>query len=344
MKDKIIYNTKMFICIILFINIFNLLFGKANSLVGVTIVVAALVLMEKDLTKEASKNFSKLLFINLILGFFTFFAGNNIFIGIILNFLALGAIGYFLSYNLNKSIVVPFGLQYLFMLYTPVYGVDFIKRIVGLVFGAIAIMAIQFVIHFKDNKNNKPNEEEKLSEGEDKDIEYKVIKIFKKEFSVNTIRFNYAIRIGLLAALTGFLIDFFKLEQGRWMAYTVFSLTELYAENCKSRARERLEGTVIGALIVIISFIFIKDSSLRLIIVLLAGYLNPFAHNYKEAMICVTVSVIASVSLNSGVIEVTMKRLMYVGIGIIFSLLANKFILYTTKESYETLNLNENVL
>ena len=49
--------------------------------------------------------------------------------GLVLNFVVLLLIGYFLTSKLNKVILVPFGLQYLFMLYTPVTGNDFIKRL-----------------------------------------------------------------------------------------------------------------------------------------------------------------------------------------------------------------------
>ena len=68
MKNKIISNTIMFIVILLFVNLFGRIFGASNNLVGVTILVSILVLMQEDLTKNLYNNFIKLLFINLISG------------------------------------------------------------------------------------------------------------------------------------------------------------------------------------------------------------------------------------------------------------------------------------
>ena len=57
MKNKIISNTIMFIVILLFVNLFGRIFGASNNLVGVTILVSILVLMQEDLTKNLYNNF-----------------------------------------------------------------------------------------------------------------------------------------------------------------------------------------------------------------------------------------------------------------------------------------------
>ncbi|MEL5900752.1 FUSC family protein, partial [Clostridium sporogenes] len=90
---------------------------------------------------------------NLFLGLFAHISSHNMWAGLILNFVALSVIGYLLSFNLNKVTIIPFGLQYLFMLYTPVSGNDFSKRILALSLGAVLIMAVQLIIHRKNIKN-----------------------------------------------------------------------------------------------------------------------------------------------------------------------------------------------
>ena len=147
MKKKVISNTIIFLVILLFVKGFEVIFGSNNSLVGVTIIISILVLMQEDLTKNLSSNLIKLLFMNLISGVFSNIATNNMYLGLVLNFSILLLIGYSLTSKLNKVMVVPFGLQYLFMLYTPVEGSDFIKRLVGLATGAILIMLVQLVIY-----------------------------------------------------------------------------------------------------------------------------------------------------------------------------------------------------
>lgn len=322
MKKKIISNTILFLSILAFIKIFAVLFGTANTLVGVTVVVAVLVLMQENLTRKPLVNFAKLLFINLILGIFAFISSHNIWLGLILNFVSLAGIGYFLSIKLNKIIIVPFGLQYLFMLYSPVGTEDFLKRLLGLAFGAVIIMAVQFIIHRKAIGNQ--TEERGLIE-EKQDL-YRKVKIFNKEYKIHVVRGSYAIRIGLITAITAFLVAFFNIEQGRWIVYTIFSITELYSEECKIRSTQRLQGTLIGVLIIVVLFTFIKDNTVRGLIALLGGYLDTYTTNYKEKMICVTMSVVAAASLTNSALSMVTERIGYIVVGIILALLVDKFV------------------
>lgn len=329
MTKKVVSNTLLFIGILTFVIVFKTFFGESNTLVGVTLIMSILVLMSEDLTRKPVVNFIKLLFLNVILGFFSYIANTNIWLGLVLNFVVLGGIGYFLSYNLNKNIIVPFGLQYLFMLYTPVSGIDFYKRISGLVFSAILIMAIQLVIHRKKKDDNN------LNETLEKDDVYKEIKVFGKMVEIHTIRARYAVRVGVVAAIAAFIVGYFELEQGRWIVYTIFSLTEFYSEHCKERSKQRLEGTIIGSLIVVVLFLIINDNSLRALIVLVAGYMDTYTNNYRDKMICVTASVVASVSLVNGTLVTIFERILYVCFGIVLALLINKFVLQTTLEQRE---------
>ena len=56
-KNKIIGNTLIFIIIMIYLGIFRSVFGGANSLVGITVITAVLMLTQRDLTAEPIKNF-----------------------------------------------------------------------------------------------------------------------------------------------------------------------------------------------------------------------------------------------------------------------------------------------
>lgn len=325
MKKKVISNTIIFLIILLFVKGFEVIFGSNNSLVGVTIIISILVLMQEDLTKNLSTNLIKLLFINLISGVFSSIATHNMYLGLVLNFSILLLIGYSLTSKLNKVMVVPFGLQYLFMLYTPVEGSDFTKRLVGLATGAILIMLVQLVI-YKGSKNNKieSSEVENTINNENKE-ENEYIRVLNK-FNIHHVRGAYAVRIALLTSISVFIVDFFNLAQGRWIVYTIFSLTELYSEHCRVRSKQRLQGTVIGIIIIMLLFVVIKDNTIRGLIVLLGGYLDTYTTNYRDKIICVTMSVVASVSLTNGTITTAIERVGYICIGIILALLADKLV------------------
>lgn len=337
MRKKILSNTILFGTILLFVKVFERIFGSNNNLVAVTVIISILVLMQEDLTKDFAKNLTRLFLINIILGVFSYLAILNIWTGFIVNFIALSGIGYFLSANMNKVIIVPFGLQYLFMLYTPVTGIDYTKRLLCLGVGSVLIMAVQFLIHRKNDRAKV----EKRERNQYDTFEY--IQLFKK-YKINKVRAAYAFRIGLLTAIAAFIVSYFELQQGRWIVYTIFSLTELYSENCKIRSKQRLQGTIIGAIIILILFMFIKDNTIRGLIVLVGGYLDSYTTNYRDKMICVTMSVVATVSLVNGTLITALERVFYVLLGIILAVIADKLIFNKKLADFEASLINEGEL
>lgn len=337
MRKKILSNTILFGTILLFVKVFERIFGSNNNLVAVTVIISILVLMQEDLTKDFAKNLTRLFLINIILGVFSYLAILNIWTRFIVNFIALSGIGYFLSANMNKVIIVPFGLQYLFMLYTPVTGIDYTKRLLCLGVGSVLIMAVQFLIHRKNDRAKV----EKRERNQYDTFEY--IQLFEK-YKINKVRAAYAFRIGLLTAIAAFIVSYFELQQGRWIVYTIFSLTELYSENCKIRSKQRLQGTIIGAIIILILFMFIKDNTIRGLIVLVGGYLDSYTTNYRDKMICVTMSVVATVSLVNGTLITALERVFYVLLGIILAVIADKLIFNKKLADFEASLINEGEL
>ncbi|MDU6341574.1 MAG: FUSC family protein [Clostridium sp.] len=334
LKKNIISKTVLFLIIMILVVMFNLLFGEDNTLVGVTTVITILMLLGKDLTQNPVKNFLILLGINLALGISSFIAANNVWVGIIIDFSVVSLIGYYFSYAMTKGLILPYGLQYLFMLNSPVDGHIFVKRIYALIFGAIIIMISQFIVNVK--KNNVFKKENSIIGFNKDEIDsvYKEYALFGKKVKIHTIRASYAIRVGLLTAITSFIALYFKLPEGRWMIYTIFSLTELYSENCKIRAWKRLQGTIIGSAVVIVAFMFIKNPALRGLIILIAGYLSSFASDYRDVMILATISAITPLAITNGSVYIALKRIMYVIIGTILALLANRFILRKSQKEH----------
>ncbi|MDO4535442.1 MAG: FUSC family protein [Clostridium perfringens] len=492
-KSKIITNTLIFIIIVAYISIFKGVFGEANSVVGVTIITAVLMLLQRDLTADPLKNLVILLVVNIITGVFSYISAMNLWIGIPLNLIALFSIAYLFSSNIRALVVVPFGLQYLFMLFAPVTGVDFEKRIFALIFGAFFIMGVQLLANkkkleksfnesivsiidslidtidlpknlidpspqiidslvsiLKDDKEmgsailekidalkkivydkrkkgfylNKGMKEvvdivwilERISLNLDKKSIYKnkefnnyirnylleiksniknkkfnvsykgfdgkldneileIIKniddlamkinklveienikkhdfhikvpkhfesleITKRNFKIDSLRVSYGVRLAVLGAITIFITEFFNLQEGKWMVFTIFALVQPYQELSKSKAKDRIEGTIIGVILVVIVFIVFKNTQVRLLSVLLVGYLNPFATRYRNVVICVTFSAIASIAVTQNTtVYLAINRLLFVGCGMIIALLGTKYII-----PYNIENNNEDII
>ncbi|UJF15407.1 FUSC family protein [Jeotgalibaca sp. MA1X17-3] len=324
---KVISQTLLFAVILVFVSGFEFMFGVNNTQVGITVIIAILVFLQEDLTKTPVKNLFKLLSINLISGVFTYLSASNMWLGLILNFVTLSFIGYLFSFRMTKTMVVPFGLQYLFLLYSPVSGIDFQNRLVGLGVGAVLIMVVQLIVHGKKDKKKKTTQFVPIDKEES---EYKVTTVFGIAVKYHKVRAEFALKIGLLTALSAFIVAYFQLQQGRWIVYTIFSLTELYSEQFNIRSKQRLQGTMIGAAAILVLFILAKGMAMRTVIILIAGYLSGFTNNYRDNMIFVTISAVASTALMNGTFQTIMERIIYVLVGILLAIVVDKF-LFTKK-------------
>ncbi len=310
---KVKNNTILFVIILLFIHFFAFCFGKENNIVGVTTIITILMVMNRKKIAKPKEYFLKLLCLNIVLGIFASFSNTNSILGFFLNFVILLILAYTLSDNHSKGMIVPFGLQYLFMLYAPVTGQQYIYRIIGLAFASVLIVSIQLITFKKSNLDDslKSNILHKASEHRK---EYSLLGL---KIHLNKLRLNYAFRMAIAVALSAFLVDAYNIFNGRWVVYTVFSLTEFHHASCLNRSIQRLKGTILGIIIVIFFWGLIEDNNLRSFLVLIGGYCDTYTSNYKDKMICVTVSVVASSSLGNNLYLISFERILYVFIGYI---------------------------
>ena len=486
-KELVKSKTIIFLSIIIFIVIFKSIFGDENTLVGVTTITAALMLLDRDLTLSPVKNLLRLLSINLLIGIGASLASSNIYLGILLNFTILFFISYLFYSNLRSPIYLPFSLQYLFILSTPVAADKLPVRLLSLAVGAIVIMLAQIIVN--KNKLNKSGNKllhnvcdliadkihdiENINDIEtnkmihdsidkfrimvydkrehnyyltyegrlklnlsislesinasldkgsidliDKDIlktlerliidvksvldneschsskyiedllkvcenknindllnlqilnsmlllsdtlenlmkldvkhfnmvniSSKFINIFEDSsiksflFDRKSLKFCYGIRIGITISIGAFIVDYFNLSEGRWILFTILSVTTPIYETSHSKTNDRLFATIIGSICIVVLFSIFQDPTSRTIIIMLAGYLNGYFSNYKYSTIFVTISAIGSAAIAGNVHELSFNRILYVVIGAIIAILSNKYIFpYRLNDSIKQLD------
>lgn len=463
MKKLIISKTLIFIFVILFVTVFRMIFHEENLLIGVATVIMILMYLERDLTTNLWRNFFGLLTVNLLQGIFAFLSAGNMWMGIGLNFISMFIVGYFFTYNLKKPLYIAFGLQYLFILTTPVPLELLPNRLAALATGVVLVMLTQIL--FNSNKLSKvgnkhaisicndliaklkmknedqselnqsietslkeirkvvytrrakgyyftkegrlrlkisvcleklyllikqyPNEKLSAQILSDIQIEMEHLKNFfekgsfppdtpisiqqnksfylselssefsllrellmelqnsSKEdlnqveklidipinftslynhfrnFSRESVRFTYAMRLGILITITMFISDYFDLEEGKWIAFTVFSVTQPYLEQAKQRFGTRILGTLAGVAVFFVLFILFTDTAVRSFIVLLAGYLNGYAVSYFNIVFTVTLSALGTASLIGDFEVLSFTRILYVAAGVLLGILAN---------------------
>ena len=154
----------------------------------------------------------------------------------------------------------------------------------------------------------------------------------------NSPKFCYAMRMAISIAFGGFIMDYFKLPEGRWILFTILSLTTPLYETSKAKIKYRLVSTLIGSIIIVILFSIFTTQTARLLIVMITGYLQSYVNEYKYRMIFVTVCAIGTAAVVGNVQELTLERILMVILGTIIAILANRYLFpYSLKNSNEQL-------
>ncbi|WP_066388644.1 FUSC family protein [Neobacillus mesonae] len=479
-KKTIISNTILFVVIVAFIILFSTVFGKENTLIGVTTITAMLMLLERDLTNNPISNTLKLILLNLAIGIAAFLAGMNMWLAIPVNFTIMIVISYSLIFNLRNPLYLPFSLQYLFLLATPVGLPEMPLRLVSLIAGAVGIMVLQMVVNknkmaknsytkiqaicnalvtkIEKIKNEEDHEDldkqiaadistirsmiydkreedfyltdegqkslnlsaslerinqllnkvtkeesehellndtidflqaaaDSLEDSKDvtireindsfshifrkykqddshslivlrmlnnmdflrdslvslKSLEKEHVNIVKKMEQIpakfqrlslfqvprhtKSIKVSYAVRMALGITIGSFLVDYFHLQDGRWMLFTILSVIQPVYELSKRKMRDRIFATVVGAIIVTLLFTIFQGHTARTILILIAGYLMSYIKEYRYSTILVTFSAIGAAALITGTTEIlTLNRIIMVICGVLLALIINKWI------------------
>lgn len=489
-RKMIISNTKTFLFVMVYIMGFGGIFGQDNMLIGVTIVTAILMFMQRDLTSNLGQFFLLFLGINLMQGVFAFISNINIFLGIPLTFISMFITGYLFTYNLKAPMYIAFGLQYLFMLYYPTTLEALPMRLLGLAFGALSVMIAQVIFNrnrlkkvsisilphiahtlsekiahiclgdydgsydeeilkgiksvrkavlerrqsyfhttvegkislnisigieriniladriyyeLKENKKDITEEYRQFlieikdiliqlkncahsAEETKKEIKYlndfinkykeksienissdnltemieimdfishnleeavevsskeyrKIVKktsipeifkssyVLRKNFHIKSVKFTYAFRSAMLVTVGYGIVNYFNLPEGRWLLYTLLMVTQPYMQQASQKSLNRLKGTFLGALVFIILFTLIKGNVGRMVIIMLAGYLNSYVQRYDKQMIFITVSALGAAAMTGTTHPLILERLIYVSIGVVIAFIANKILL-----------------
>jgi hypothetical protein len=150
MKAKQIFGkTIFFIMIVAFVAIFGYIFGQENSLIGVMMIVAALMLLSRDMTSTAGLSFMSVLIINMVIGAGSFLASYNPWLGLAVNFSVVFSITYVLSHDMKSSVEFPFLLGYILVLSLPVSLENLPLRLISLFVGTVFIVGLNLLVHKK---------------------------------------------------------------------------------------------------------------------------------------------------------------------------------------------------
>lgn len=172
----------------------------------------------------------------------------------------------------------------------------------------------------------------------------------KSNIRKDSLKFTFAFRGALVTSLGVFIVSLFDITYGKWLVFSLMSIVQPFLDSSKVKGKQRIFGTIIGFLIFEIVFSIVTDTMTRTLIILLVGYLSNYQTNYRNQMVCTTISALGAASIGSNITLLGVERLLFVLIGTLIALYANKFILpyevsvYIKYDLKISLRLNEKII
>lgn len=183
------------------------------------------------------------------------------------------------------------------------------------------------IYKFENKKRTSPNIINYLKPKSIKAEIIGVAKILSADFNRNSVRFIFAFRTAVLISVAYFIVQYFDLALGKWMIFTITSVSQPYNNTVRNRAKGRIIGTLIGAAIYLpLSYIFVAVDA-RIIIISIAVYFMISFKKYAYITAMLTVLFLGVVTIDvSNVLLYAWDRVFYVALGIIAVLIGNKLI------------------
>lgn len=150
-------------------------------------------------------------------------------------------------------------------------------------------------------------------------------------FQFSKVRFVYALRVSILLTLFILLVRLFNLPHAKWLLFTVASVSLPCADDVIQKAIKRMAATVIGGFVSLIIYSLISDPIGRTVIMMLSGYIGFYFAGYTGNYACATIGALggAVYLTHFGWNQVAIIygiRLMYIALGIIVVIIANRLL------------------
>lgn len=150
----------------------------------------------------------------------------------------------------------------------------------------------------------------------------------KALFGYSEVRMNYALRVAFLIALFTLLTQQLHLTYGKWLLFTLASVSLPYTDDIKPKARKRLIATIVGCVISVIAYTLLPASGARTGIMMASGFMSFFFADYVGTYAMSTIgalggAVFISYFTFTDITQIAMIRIVYIVIGIVIAYLFN---------------------
>ncbi|MDM0922902.1 FUSC family protein [Clostridium perfringens] len=170
----------------------------------------------------------------------------------------------------------------------------------------------------------------------------KELLIGNSSLKMKNLRVAYSLKLAIAVSLIMFIVDLFKIPQGRWIVTSVYVVIQPYEEETLTKAIKRFKGTIIGVIIYISIFTFFPHIIPLELLLLILMFLYFVQKDYEKKVVCTALMTLSFGLSRSTVGYLAFYRFLFVIIGIVIALGINKLIfpqsiknsIYDLKERY----------
>lgn len=170
----------------------------------------------------------------------------------------------------------------------------------------------------------------------------KELLIGNSSLKMKHLRVAYSLKLAIAVSLIMFIVDLFKIPQGRWIVTSIYVVIQPYEEETLTKAIKRFKGTIIGVIIYISIFTFFPHIIPLELLLLILMFLYFVQKDYEKKVVCTALMTLSFGLSRSTVGYLAFYRFLFVIIGIVIALGVNKLIfpqsiknsIYDLKERY----------
>lgn len=105
----------------------------------------------------------------------------------------------------------------------------------------------------------------------------------------STVRAGYAVRTAFLLSLATLLVQVLALPHGKWLLFTLASVSLPYADDVPVKIKKRVLATFVGGLASVLIYSLIPSPAGRTAAMMISGYLSFYFTDYAQTFACSTV-------------------------------------------------------
>lgn len=309
-RHILIYNFKVYLVMafcVAVVSLYSKLIGSENSVVGVTVLLAVLVLRQADFgIKTTHGLFSIAGIFGLLMvapRIANMLSPLPAFLVNVIAILLLMILGCHNVIMYNHS---TFVLGYLLLLGYDVTGAEYIKRVEGLAVGMILCMVI-----FYKNQKNRPYRRTFLD-------------LFR-EFDLQSARGRWYLKLTLIVSTAMLGMNLLGLPRAMWAGIACMSVCLPFTEDCVARSGKRWQFNIVGCVFFIVLYLILPESMYPYI-----GMIGGIGVGYSAGYAWQTVfNTFGALSIASGLFGMPMAVALRIGanvFGALYTVLCNKVI------------------